>query len=42
MLDVANKMQTEVHIVKLMGFFFCQTVQRVFFFSSKEITIFWQ
>lgn len=37
MLDVANKMQTEVHIVKLMFWvFFCQKLQRVFCFFKRN------
>lgn len=41
MLDVANKMQTEVHIVKLMGVFSVKSFKESFVFS-KEIKIFWQ
>lgn len=42
MLDVANKMQTEVHIVKLMFIFLSVKSFKESFVFSKEITIFWQ
>lgn len=37
MLDVANKMQTEVHIVKLMGFFLSKGSKSLFFFFQKKL-----
>lgn len=37
MLDVANKMQTEVHIVKLMGVFFLSKASKSLLFFQKKL-----